>query len=101
MATGDVFADTNFSIADLATVTVQPAAGVSVMISFVNSQNDASNSWGGENATGQSASFYQGNAWAMSWQEVKIFITNSQYIYFKCDNGTGAAKTFSYSGIEI
>lgn len=108
MASGDVFANMNLAVPDATFVSVQPALGVSAMICFIQCQNNAYNTFGGENATGRSANFNQGDITAnietmyrQNNNDIKFFITNSQWFWFKADNGGGHTMTFSYSGIEI
>jgi len=109
MASGDVFANLNFDVTDGSIVTVQPAVGVQICVTFVSCQNNAYLSFGGENSTGQlSDGFTSGlngtgarnvsmAQMDQSWN-IKLFINNSQYLYFRCSDTT---RDFAYSGIEI
>lgn len=103
MAAGDVFSDHYFP-ATTAGVDVQPAAGVQVMITFITANTNNTrlvmkNSSGSFNAyvpTGTASSD------AMTDGRInfnmKLFLTNSEYIQFKPSSGT---YYFAYSGIEI
>lgn len=99
MASGDVFANMYLPIAGGSTVAVQPAAGVSVVITCITGGGPGVARIRGTNAAGSTADLktaiveYQISIWNM-----KLFINNSQYITLIPD---GAAVDYAYSGIEL
>ena len=103
MASGDVFSNMYFSTSG--TVTVQPASGVSAMISFMGSDSDNGKLYG-KNSSGTYMMSLPNDAAGntnivrnmQGASNMKLFITNSQYISFV--SGASSVK-FSYSGIEI
>ena len=103
MASGDVFSNMCFSTTFTA---VQPAAGVSVLITFVACDSD-NGRMGGNNSGALSYDMTfpngaGGNTLILrnfpAVGTMKLFVTNTQYIYFS--SGAGAVK-FSYSGVEM
>lgn len=108
MAAGDVFSNLNMPVTDGAPVDVQPAVGVSICITFVSSQNNQYTYFGGKNSVGTLSSFTTGLNGTGARNDIiaqmnqtfnmKLFITNTQYLVFSCADTT---KSLAYSGIEI
>lgn len=103
MASGDVFSDHYFP-ATTAGVDVQPAAGVQALITLIaaNTNNtrlvmkNSSGSFNAYVANGTSSSDAMTDG--RNNFNMKLFLTNTEYIAFKPSSGT---YYFAYSGIEI
>ena len=103
MAAGDVFVNM-YTLMGTGNFDIQPAAGVTVMITFMGTNNagGSSASYLGRNATGSGVSGWidpniSGNS-LKTFTNGKIFINNTQYIRVDGDN---VNNYVSYSGMEI
>jgi len=108
MASGDVFANLNLPVTEGSPIDVQPAADVQICLTFIGSSNNTWLSFGGKNSVGTLAAFTTGlngtgavNSVIAQMSQtfnMKLFINNSQYIFFTSGDVT---RNVAYSGIEI
>ena len=105
LTVGDIFNDMRLALTTTPVV-IQPAASVSILITSVSSENNSVR-MSGENATGAGVVMKFSQPSASSTQEVatfggnvnmKLFITNSDYIEFYMSAGTAHVQ---YSGIQV
>jgi len=108
LASGDVISSMYTPVASGAYLDVQPAAGVSVLITFLTADFLAGNPrFRGKNAAGSSSTNLQaaGNAGKTEdiriWNKglnMKLFINNSEFFQLHANAG---AVVFAYAGIEL
>jgi len=106
MAAGDIFSNMAQTVTNPATITIQPAASVSVMINYISTDSANTQLWGNHAGLLSYAMFQNdgngaGTSVVLNWQNnnnMKLFLTNSDYILVL--PSAGAVK-FSYSGIEL
>ena len=104
MASGDIFSDMH-TTTGTGGVDVRPATGVNVCITSFFVGSNYYNRFYTKNSSGVVEVHQTNNyntpsnegAWSQN-MNVKIFITNSEYIHFRSSTGT---RTFGYSGVEI
>ncbi len=102
MASGDVFADMYTSSSNFS---VQPAAGVQVMITQIFTSNSGSGNFYPQNGSGSFKAQFDGGGAGASYGLAfffnggnnKIFITNSEYFSLRSAGALG----FAYTGVEM
>ena len=103
MASGDVFSDTEISMAPLALVTIQPAAGVQVIITHTFANNTAVHFCGGGTTlsyfgdAGGNSQFWNHMA---SGAPMKLLLTNSETISLVNSSGSTTFRA-GYTGMEL
>ena len=103
MASGDVFSETNGTIAASGTVSIRPAVGVQVVIT--NGFAETSNVFAAF-STGEPLYFGNaGNTSSLHWQQfasgnMKMMLTNDEYINLY-NNDAGQPLQYGYTGMEI
>ena len=103
MSSGDVFSDTEITVVSGAYITIQPAAGVQVIIThtFANSTDFQfqTNSTGGTNYFGDAGGASQFWNNMGSGVPLKLLLTNAETISAK--NTGGGNITAGYTGMEL
>ena len=103
MASGDIFSDTEISVAVGAYMTIQPAAGVQVIIT--HTWSNSTDFQLQTSSTGTTSYFPDAGGNSQFWNHMgsgtplKLLLTNTETISAK--NVGGAAITAAYTGMEI
>jgi len=106
MASGDVFSNMAQTVTSPATITIQPAATVSVMINYISTDSVNTELWGNHAGLLSYAMFQNdgtgtGTKVVQNWQNntnMRLFLTNGDFMLVV---STAGAVKFSYSGIEV